>query len=178
MSTGLHEITNPHLDYSHVYQHRHISKSTMISIRFMRLDRKHIDISISNQSSLYDLYTMIKLQCYKDVYKARESGPMFPFYSKRDYIPPDSSSQLYCIIRDLIVVNEKTQFLKIPIDPKNSLESFMVKNPGFFITKQNKYIIYVIDEKTIQEHQKPTPQQPSFIETIKSTLKKYTICKI
>jgi hypothetical protein len=144
----------------------------------MKLDQKHIDISISNQSSLYDLHTAIKLQCYKDIYKVKETGSTFSFSTKKDFIPPDSSSQLSCIIRDLVVVNEKTLFLPIPNNPKISLEKFMEKNPGFFIAKQNKYIIYIIDERTIQEYQNQPPKQPSFVDAIKYTLKKYTICKI
>jgi len=177
MSIELTEISNIHIDYSHVYQYSHNSKSTMIHFRFNRLDRKHIDISLSNQSSLYDLYTTIKLQCYKDIYKIKKNTSLFKSLSpNKDFIPPNSNNQLSCIIRDLIVVNEKTQFISIPNDPKVSVENFMLRNPEFFIKKKNKYLVYIIDEKTIQDFLNPTPKPQSFMENIKKTVKKYTIC--
>jgi hypothetical protein len=143
----------------------------------MRLDRKYIDISISDQSSLYDLHTLIKLQCYKDVYKVKEKKPTFPFLSSRkDFIPPDSNNQLSCIIRDLIVSKNNTEFLKIPNNPKRSIKEFMTKNPEFFLSKHNKYIIYVIDEKTIYDYNNPPIQTPCFVSDLKDTIHKYFRC--
>jgi hypothetical protein len=143
----------------------------------MRLDRKYIDISISDQSSLYDLHTTIKLHCYKDVYKVTEKKPTFPFISSRkDFIPPDSNNQLSCVIRDLIVAKNNTEFLPIPNNPKRSIKEFMSKNPEFFVYKQNKYIIYVIDEKTIQEYNNSPSKPPSFVSDLKTTIHKYFRC--
>jgi len=158
-----------------------MSKSTTISFRFMRLDQKHIDISISDQSSLYDVHTSIKLQCYKDIYKTTENKPTLSFLSSRqDFIPPDSNNQLSCVIRDLIVVDKNTQFLQVPNDPKRSIKDFMRKNPEFFISKNNKYIIYIIDEKTIRDFNNPPPKTPSILSNIKESIKyaynKYFIC--
>jgi len=139
----------------------------------MRQNDESIDIQISDQSSLYDLHTNIKIECYKDVYKIKRSSAL-----TKDFIPPQYKNQLSCVIRDIIVVDKQNRFLAIPSDPKISIEAYMRKNPDYFINKRGKYNIYIMDEQSVQNYEKSkrNTKDAKIVTTMKENLKKYLAC--
>uniref|UniRef100_A0A6C0JGV5 Uncharacterized protein n=1 Tax=viral metagenome TaxID=1070528 RepID=A0A6C0JGV5_9ZZZZ len=166
------ETENVYVDYSHVYQYQHNSKGNMYTIRFLRYESSDIVLKISDQCSLYDLYTYIKLECYKSVYTTNTLVKKKRTMFHNDSIPP---SQLTCIIHDLVVIDKNDKLLSIPNNPKQSIESFMKANPNFFTGKSNKLSIHVIDENGVQNY-KNKPPSTKFISSLKTNVKKYLKC--
>jgi len=169
MSIELVKVTEDiHLDYSDVYTNknnrvstienenkRNISRSikqeTIIEINANRFYSNNILFSLTNQASLFDLYTFVKVQCYKDAYHIRK--PMFTIRKiPVDFIPPQLKNPLACIIHQLAVTNQNDEILQIPCDPRMTIETFMKSYPDFFTKSYGRYTIYILDEYVVQRH--------------------------
>lgn len=180
-----------HLDYSDVYTNKNnrvtttenthkrilsvsIKKESILDIMAHRFNSNNISFSLTNQASLFDLYTFIKVQCYKDAYHIRK--PMFTIRQiPIDFIPPKPKNPLACIIHQLAVLNKNEDILIIPNDPRMTIETFMETHPDFFTKTHGKYTIYILDEYVVQRHIHKTANKSSqgFMVNL---LKKYISC--
>jgi hypothetical protein len=175
MSIELVETGDFHLDYSDVYKNgksNFVSKNIKINAFRFRSDTIFLDIS--NQTTLYELYTNLKVQCYKDTYRTRE--PIFNFHTKGlDFIPPEQKDPSTCVIRDIFVVNKKDETLIIPNDKNITIETFKNKYPDFFLQMNDRFSIYVLDEYTLHILNNPIPKKSILID-LQESIKKYIRC--
>lgn len=205
MSIELVEPGDIHLDYSDVYTNKHSRISptenahkrsirphvlenspfsygqiqeTTLKIRANRFYSNPLLFSVSNQTSLFDFYSFVKAQCYKDAYHIQP--PMFRVRKTPvDFIPPQPKNQLSCIIHQLAVVNKNEDILIIPPDPTITMETFMKSNIGYFNRSYGRYAIYILDEYAMQMHghQKTSPVLQTMLSEIKLAFQKYLACK-
>jgi len=140
------------IEYSDVYRksnhsfngnnpHKRVKPET-INFRIQLLNKK-LNISISNDSSLEDLYTSI----YNAVY------PDFSMEKNVDIIPPAGVSYVP-MIYNVSIYNEKTDIMhNVPLHKFITISSYMQSNPGCFvsISRFGKpiYMVYVLDEYAI-----------------------------
>lgn len=173
-----------HLDYSDVYTnknsristteniHKRPMQCTIIEIKAQRFHSNNILFSLSNQSSLFDLYTLIKVHCYKDVYHIRK--PIFTIgKTPIDFIPPQPKNPLACIVHELAVINKNDDILPIPNDPSITIELFMKSYPEFFTKSHGRYTVYILDEYAVQRHANKKSNKWLDIENL---IKKYISC--
>jgi hypothetical protein len=189
MSIELVETEDVHLDYSDVYTNKNSRISTtenvhkrpvsiqgtIIDIKAHRFHSNHILLSLTDQTTLFDLYTFMKVQCYKDAYHVRK--PMLTIHQiPIDFIPPKPKNPLSCIVHQLAVINQQEDILVIPTDPKMTLKTFMETYPDFFAKSYGRYTIYILDEYAIQRHVHKKGVTSSFILDIENLVKKYLSC--
>jgi hypothetical protein len=199
MSIELVEKGDIHLDYSDVYTnknsristtenahkriintstHKYKRQSTLLNLKANRFHSNMLLFSLSDQTTLFDLYTHIKVQCYKDAYHIQK--PLFTFRKKpTDYIPPQPKNPLSCIVHQLVVVNKNDGILIIPPDPTVTIEVFMKSNPDYFNRSYGRYEIYILDEYAMQMHsQKSNKILKNIIVEINTMIQKYLTCVI
>jgi len=192
MSIELAQVTDDiHLDYSDVYTKknnrvstienenrlnisRSIKQETIIDINANRFYSNNILFSLTNQASLFDLYTFVKIQCYKDAYHIRK--PMFNIGKiPIDFIPPQPKNPLACIVHELAVINKNDDILPIPNNSSITIEAFMKSYPEFFTKNHGRYTVYILDEYVVQRHSNKKSNK-SFILDIENLIKKYISC--
>lgn len=174
------------LDYSDVYKNKNSlipkttnyrKQDTILHITAYRFHTNNISLSLSNQASLFDLYTFIKVQCYKETYHIRK--PTFTIRKMPiDFIPLQPKNPLSCIIHQLCVINKKDEILQIPNDSKITIETFMKSNPDFFTKSYGRYTIYILDECAVQRqiHKKTNNSVQNFMLDLKTVVQKYINC--
>lgn len=154
-------------------------QETILQIKAHRFHSNQLLFSVSNQTSLFDFYSFVKVQCYKDAYHIQT--PMFRIRKTQvDFIPPQPKNPLSCIVHQLCVVNKNEDILIIPPDPTITIETFMKSNTDYFNRSYGRYAIYILDEHAMQmhDHQKTNPILQTMLSEIKLVLQKYLACKI